>query len=230
MNDLPNQIKKTRASIVAIGFSPGKNKVTITGSGFCVSSDGKILTAAHVYNQVPQHLQDKLMAMAMVKQEPDGLEHYKWIPLSFLEKIDANDCALFQASDYDTTLLKPLKIGDSEKVEVGDDAYFIGFPYAGQLMNDGFGITLIVNKTMISNIKRDGRDPHHPRNLFIVDAISNPGNSGCPLINTTTNEVIGLMTKSFRTKSKISQYSELDIREPMHIAGAQPINLAKELL
>ena len=71
-------------------------------------------------------------------------------------------------------------------------------------------------------------DPNQKRNWLIVDAISNPGNSGCPLISTESNKVIGVMTIAFRTQSRVIK--ELDIREPMHIAGAKPINLAKPLL
>jgi S1-C subfamily serine protease len=125
-------------------------------------------------------------------------------------------------------LLKPLKLGNSETIEVGDESYFIGFPYAATLINEGFGITLIVNKTIISNIKQDGINPNHPRNWFIVDAISNLGNSGSPLLDLKTNKVIGIMTIAFRMQSQVQP--SLDIREPMHIAGAKPINLAKQLL
>lgn len=228
--NLSEKVKKVRSSIIAIGFSPAPNQMTITGSGFCVSNDGKILTAAHIYNQTPSQFQSKLMGMAMVKQEPNGLEHYTWLPLHFIKKEDESDLALFQVSGYEKTLLKPLEFGDSKKTEVGQEVYFIGFPYAAQLMNDGFGITLIVNGAIISNIKHDGTDSAHLRNWFIVDAISNPGNSGCPLIDMGTNKVIGVMSIAFRIKSQVARYSDLDIRESMHIAGAKPINLAKKLL
>ncbi|MBI4709016.1 MAG: trypsin-like peptidase domain-containing protein [Candidatus Portnoybacteria bacterium] len=226
---LSEKIKKLRSSIVAIGFSQAPNQITITGSGFCVSSDGKILTAAHIYNQIPPQFQSKLMGMVMTKQEMGGMEHYAWLPLNFIKKEDKNDLAILQSSAYEATILKPLEFGDSEKVEVGQEAYFIGFPYAAQLMNDGFGITLIANQAIISNVKQDGVDPAHPRNWFIIDAISNPGNSGCPLIDSETNKVIGVMSIAFRTKSQVPKYGDLDIREPMHIAGARPINLAKGL-
>lgn len=230
MFDLNVQIKKVRSSVIAIGFSPAPNQMTITGSGFCVSSDGKILTVAHIYNQTPPQFQSKLMGMAMLKQEPNGLEYYTWLPLNFVKKEDKNDVCLFQIEGYDKTLLKPLEFGNSDKVEVGQEAYFIGFPYATQLINDNFGITLVVNRTIVSNIKQDGIDSAHPRNWFVIDAISNPGNSGCPLIDTETNKVIGVMSIAFRTKSQVPKYSDLDIREPMHIAGAKPINLAGDLL
>lgn len=225
---LTDKIEQVKQSIVAIGFSPEPNKITIIGSGFCVSNDGKILSSAHLYNKLKPEQIEALKGMAMTKKEESGLEHYTWLSLKLIKKEDKNDVALFQIEDYNKTLLKPLELGDSEKVEVGDEAYFIGFPYAARLINDGFGITLIVNKTIISNIKQDGIDPSHPRNWFIVDAISNPGNSGSPLIKTETNKVIGIMSIAFRTKSRAQP--DLDIREPMHIAGAKPINLAKGIL
>lgn len=230
MATLKDKLKKIRKSIIAIGFRPNPNQVTIIGSGFAVDNKGKILTAAHVYNQVKPEYRDALMGMAMDKQEGNGLEHYKWFQIKLVQKDDKNDVALFEFENHQNTLLEPLELGDSEKVDVGDDAYLIGFPYAAQLINDGFGITLIVNKTIISNIKRDGIDPGHPKNWFIIDAISNPGNSGCPLVDLETNKVIGIMTISFRIRSHVQQYQNLDIREPMHIAGAKPINVAKGLL
>jgi len=225
---LKDNIKSVRNSIIAVGFRPNKNQITIIGSGFAVSNDGKILSAAHLYNHIEAKQRESLIGMVATKKEKSGLTFYTWLPLELVKKEDRNDIALFRIKDYKGTLLKPLKLGDSEKVEVGDDAYFIGFPYAAQLINDGFGITLISNKTIISNIKQDGINPSHPRNWFIVDTISNPGNSGSPLIKMETNEVIGIMTISFRTKSRVQP--ELDIREPMHIAGAKPINLSKSLL
>lgn len=227
---LREEIKKIRSSIIAIGFRPSENQITISGSGFCISNDGKILTAAHIYNQTPPQFQSKFLAMVMTRQDQSGMEYYAWLPMTLIKKDDKNDIALFKIEGNQETLLKPLELGDSDVVEVGQDAYFIGFPYAAQLINDGLGITLIVNRTIISNVKNDGIDPAHPRNIFMVDAISNPGNSGCPLIDSETNKVIGVMTNAFGMKSQIPKYNDLDIRGPMHIAGARPINLAKNIL
>ena len=230
MNNIKDKIKKVKNSIIAIGFKPNPQQITIVGSGFAISDDGKILSSAHLYNQLKPENIPNLMGMVTEKEEKDGLTHYKWLPLKLIEgkKNDKDDVALFQLEGYESTLLNKINLGDSENVEVGDEVYFIGFPYAAQLINDRFGVTLIVNKGIISNIKRDGIDPSHKKNWFIVDAISNPGNSGCPLIKLDTNEVIGIMAISFRTKSRT--VDNLDIREPMHIAGAKPINLAKDLL
>ncbi len=229
-NSFSEKIKRVRQSIIAIGFSLAPGQVTISGSGFCISDDGKVLTAAHIYNQTPSQFQSKLMGMFMTKQEPNGLEHYTWLPIRLIKKEDKDDMAEFQVEDYQKTLLKPLEFGDSDEVDVGEEAYFIGFPYAANLINERFGITLIVNRTIISNVKHDGTNPAHPRNWFIIDAISNPGNSGSPLIDMETNKVIGMMSIAFRIKSQVPKYNDLDTREPMHIAGAKPINLAKSVL
>ena len=225
---LNKKIKEVKNSIVAIGFNPNPQQITIIGSGFAISDDGKILTATHLYNQLNEEQRKNLKANVMMEEMKDNLERYKWITIKLISKSDKDDLAVFQLEEYKDTLLRKLDLGDSDKIEIGQEVYFIGFPYAAQLMNEGFGVTLVVNKSIISNIKRDGVDPSHKRNWLIVDAISNPGNSGCPLINTETNKVIGVMTIAFRTQSKVMK--ELDIREPMHIAGARPINLAKPLL
>jgi S1-C subfamily serine protease len=231
--NLQEKIKEIKSSIVAIGFNPNPQQITIVGSGFAVSDNGKILTAAHLYKQLNEEQRKNLKANVMIEELENNLERYKWIPLTLANekyRDDQNDLVVLKLGEEykDTRLLKKLELGDSEKVEIGQDVYFIGFPYAAQLINEGFGVTLVVNKGTISNIKRDGVDPSHKRNWLIVDAISNPGNSGCPLIDIETNKVIGVMTIAFRTKSQTVQ--NLDIREPMHIAGAKPINLAKDLL
>ena len=228
MNTFQKNIKEIKPSIVAIGFNPNPQQITIIGSGFIVSEDGKIVTAAHLLKQLNDEQIKNLKANVLVKELEKELEMYKWIPIKLVNKDEKNDLAIFQLDKNEGVKLSKMDLGDSEKVDIGQEVYFIGFPYAAQLMNDGFGVTLVVNKGIISNIKRNGVDPNHPKNWFIVDAISNPGNSGCPLIDIESNKVIGVMTIAFRTKSQTQP--DLDIREPMHIAGAKPINLVKDLL
>lgn len=225
MNNLQQKIREVRQSIVAIGFNPSPTQITILGSGFMVN--GKIVTAAHLTHTLNQEQIQNLKANVMIEQLGNDLEKYQWVPIKEFKKDVKNDLAVFEF-EQPPMYIKNMAMGDSENVEVGQDVYFIGFPYAAQLINDGFGITLVANRGMVSNIKRDGTDPSRKRNWFIIDAISNPGNSGCPLINAETNQVIGVMSISFRTPSQVMK--ELDIREPMHIAGAKPINLVIPLL
>ena len=48
MINLKENIRNIRGSIVAIGFNPSPDKVTILGSGFL--AQGKIITVAHLLN------------------------------------------------------------------------------------------------------------------------------------------------------------------------------------
>ncbi len=231
---LQEKIKDIKKSIVAIGFSPNPEQITIIGSGFIVSEEGVVVTVAHLFNSLNDEQIKNLKANVMLSEQSKDSEVYKWIPLTMdKNKMSVKDdiavLKLDLNQEKDIKLTK-LELEDSDSVEIGQEAYFIGFPYAAQLMNSGFGVTLIVNRGIVSNIKRDGVDPKHPRNWFIIDAISNPGNSGCPIIDVESNKVIGVMSISFRTPSVNPKYSDLEIREPMHIAGAKPINLVKELL
>lgn len=224
---LQNKIRKIHSSIIAIGFFPEPGKVKIIGSGFCIDKKhGKFITAAHLWNKLNSQQKENLQAFVMVESvEKRGLERYTWMPIKILS-VDLNfDLSIIQLKEIKKNLLVDLALGDSEKVKVGDEVYFIGFPYAAELMNDGLGVTLLINTGIINNIKRNESDV---KILLFVDAISNPGNSGCPLIDKKTNKVIGIMTRSFGMKSKAVPLFEFRI--PMHVAAAVPINLVKDLL
>lgn len=227
MTSFVKNIGQTKGAIVALGYWPTKNHVSIIGTGFAISEDGKIATCAHVYNQVPKEAAVNFKALVLTKID-NGIDNYNWVPLKLLKKDDQKDVAILQLESIKDTLIKPLEIGDSEQAEVGQEVYFMGFPYATELFNEGYGLTLHVAKTIISNIKRDGIDPKHPKNWLFVDTINNPGNSGAPLIDIESNKVIGFMAIAFRMKSHVQK--DLDIREPMHIGGAKPINFLKDLI
>src|SRR3989344_843272 len=222
---LADKIKHVRGSIVAIAFNPQVDrpeKLKIVASGFCISNNGKILTVAHLLGQLNDKQKDTLKALVMFSD--DGtIQSYELLPLKLLKENKKTDLALFQLENYEKTLLKKLELGNSDSVEVGHDVYFIGFPYATELMKEGFGVSLIVNKGIVSSLKHDGTDSSHGRNWVFVDSISNLGHIGYPLLDVESNKVIGVMSISFRTRSQT--VPQLDIREPMHIAGAKPINL-----
>ncbi|MBX4186883.1 MAG: serine protease [Candidatus Doudnabacteria bacterium] len=229
--NLKDKVKEVRKSIVAIGYTTTvPDQIIITGSGFAVSDDGRILTCAHVYNQTPKEFIVNLKALVRIEEKIPDLEKYEWIPVKLIAKDDLKDAAVLQLERFKDTLIKSLDLGDSDGADVGQDVYFMGFPYAAQLINEGFGITVTLSKAVIGNIKRNGQDLKQPRVWILVDTINNPGNSGAPLIDLETNKVIGFMAIAFRTPSRLEKYKDLEIREPMHIGAARPINLIKELI
>lgn len=225
--NLINNIQSVKNSIVAIGIKMQENQINIIGSGFCVINSSHILTAAHLFQNLTDE-QVKSNIGCMVANSDDGkLVSYIWKDLELISSEVENDASLLKLKDDTSTLLAPIEVDFSESVYEGTDIYYIGFPYAANLLKDGFGVTLIVNKGIISSIKRKS-DDLNPLDWYIVDGISNPGNSGCPLIDLSTNKVIGIMSISFRIQSQVNP--ALDIREPMHIAGAKPVSLVKAML
>jgi serine protease Do len=143
--------KKAIPSVVTITY---ENSIrVITGSGFIVSSDGLILTNAHVL---------------------EGAESPVTVIMADGTKLTA-DILGGDPTGYDlaaikirnVSKLKPLKLANPKSVEVGQSVYAIGSP-RGQMNTFTTGI--------ISRIDKEQRIIQH-------DAAINHGNSGGPLLN-----------------------------------------------
>jgi serine protease Do len=143
--------KKAIPSVVTITY---ENSIrVITGSGFIVSSDGLILTNAHVLegaeSPVTVIMADGTKLTAdILGGDPTG-----------------NDLAAIKIRNV--SKLKPLKLANPKSVEVGQSVYAIGSP-RGQMNTFTTGI--------ISRIDKEQRIIQH-------DAAINHGNSGGPLLN-----------------------------------------------
>jgi serine protease Do len=139
------------------------------GSGFLISSDGYLITNAHVVDgadEVKVNLADKRDFKAKVV----GVDKRSDIALL---KIDAKD-------------LPKVTIGDPEKLKVGEWVVAIGKPFG-------------LDNTMTAGIvSAKGRDlPQENLVPFIqTDVAINPGNSGGPLYN-LRGEVVGINSLIF---------------------------------
>jgi Do/DeqQ family serine protease len=134
------------------------------GSGFIVSSDGLILTTAHVVDQA-----DEVTVRLTDRRE------FKAKVLA----VDAqSDVAVIQ---IDATKLPTVKLGDSSRVRVGEQVLTIGAP-------DRFQNT--VTAGVVSATSRTLPDgSNFP--FFQTDVSVNPDNSGGPLFN-RAGEVVGI--------------------------------------
>jgi len=64
-----------------------------------------------------------------------------------------------------------------------------------------------------------------PYDVFQLDATAYPGNSGSPLYDPATGQVVGILNKAFIQSTK-----ESAIEKPSGISYAVPINSLRELL
>ncbi len=138
------------------------------GSGFIIDKDGYIITNNHVV-QGADEIRVKLA---------DGRE----FKAKVIGRDAKTDLALIKISSFFKNL-PVLKLGDSDKMRVGDWVLAIGNP---------FGLEETVTQGIISATGRViGSGPYD--NFLQTDAPINPGNSGGPLIN-LKGEVIGINT------------------------------------
>ena len=139
-----------------------------TGSGFVVDSRGYIVTNAHVVDG----------ASDIKVKIGDG----KALAATLVGKDDSTDIALLKVDAG--SKLKPLALGDSERVEVGDPTYAIGNPY---------GLDRTLTTGVVSALQRQIQAPNGYTidDVIQTDAALNPGNSGGPLLD-GDGDVIGV--------------------------------------
>lgn len=172
------------------------------GSGVIISSDGYILTNAHVIvDESGENAVDAIQVILYDKRritaEVIGFDNYSDIALL---KIEVDEP------------LPVAKIGDSDKLLIGNAVLAIGHP---------LGLDYSLTSGVVSSLNRSlrGGDSFDRFVPFIqTDAAINPGNSGGPLLN-AQGEVVGINSRILggRTGSFIG-YS-----------FAVPINLAMEV-
>lgn len=153
------------------------------GTGFIISTEGVVVTNRHV---VPSSNAQVSITLS------DGTELSDIEVVGRTSSNDSLDIAFLKIKDKKGKDLKPLKIGDSGKMEVGDKVVAIGNAL-GQFQNT-------VTTGIISGYGRDieasdetGSGVETLQNLFQTDAAINQGNSGGPLVN-INGEVIGVNT------------------------------------
>lgn len=142
------------------------------GSGVLVSTDGKVLTAAHV-----------VQTADAVAVEFSGGELIK---ASVLTSDPAADVALLQLERVPAGV-QPATLGDSDSAEVGDEIFVVGAPL-------GISHTLTVGHISARRRPNATFGSMEAAELFQTDAAINQGNSGGPMFN-LAGEVIGIVSR-----------------------------------
>lgn len=166
-----------------------------TGSGFAINDRGQILTNFHVVSG-----SQELTVTTTDKKN---------FRATLLDKDPDNDLALIQV-DLKGAKLPFLKLGDSDKVQIGQKVLAIGNP---------FGLEGTLTTGIVSSLARSIGDENGKtlEGMIQTDASINPGNSGGPLLDSQGN-AIGINTAIFGPNGSIG------------IGFAMPINRAREML
>jgi serine protease Do len=138
-----------------------------TGSGVVIDKKGYILTNNHVVEDADE------VKVSFV----DG----KTVNGKVIGTDPKSDLAVVKVDNVD---VQAARLGDSEKVAVGEWVIAIGNP---------FGLDHTVTVGVLSAKNRSGFDSGHYEDFLQTDASINPGNSGGPLVD-LDGEVIGINT------------------------------------
>lgn len=154
-----------------------------TGSGFMLDTEGRIVTNNHVVQDADQ----------LTVTFQDGTT----VPAELLGRDPDNDLAVVRVdpngADTDgkptRDRLRPVTLGNSDQVTIGEDAIAIGSP---------LGLRQTVTAGIVSALRNPGEEAGRGQLDLLggavqTDAPINPGNSGGPLFN-GAGEVIGVNT------------------------------------
>ncbi|HHN66010.1 MAG TPA: DegQ family serine endoprotease [Nitrospirae bacterium] len=169
-----------------------KYRTTALGSGVIVSKDGYILTNNHVVKNA-----EKIKVILYDKRQYDA---------RVIGTDPKTDLAVIKIDEKN---LPAIKIGNSDRLRVGDVVLAIGNP---------FGLSHTVTMGIVSAVGRSNIGLADYEDFIQTDAAINPGNSGGALVN-AKGELVGINTAIF---SKSGGY--------MGIGFAIPSNMAKAVM
>lgn len=221
-------LPRIKPAIVGVGsVSPlAAPRIKLLGTGFAVADGLHIVTNAHV---IPGSLAiEKGEALAVFLRDGDSVKARK------VEQV-ASD------KEHDLTLLKmegtplpALRMGHFKDVREGETYYFTGFPIGAVLglhpATHRAGLAAIAPiysppataKGLTAKLIRRAEDPFL---MFQLDAVAYPGNSGSPLYDGETGEVIGVINAIYIKGAK-----ENALKDPSGISYAIPAKYVRALL
>jgi serine protease Do len=226
----PATIARVKASIVAVGtFERTRSPAfAFSGTGFVVDNGLRVATNEHV---LPKSVNtDRHETLAIAVRSADGSVAIR--PARKLAADTSQDLALLEVEGAP---LPALRLGNSERVREGESYLFTGFPIGTVL-----GLHPVTHRTMIAALTpiaipaagADKLDARTARRLaagafpvFQLDGTAYPGNSGSPVYDPASGEVIGIVNSVLVRSTKDSA-----LAQPTGITYAIPARKLKELV
>lgn len=226
---LPETIARLKPSVVLIGTYKATDspRFQLRGTGFIVGNGQLVVTNAHV---LPAPAGGDAPALVVQVRQASG--EWQMRPAASLESNPAHDLALLRMDGPPGTAAR---LGDSSTVREGDDLAFMGFPIGGVL-----GFSPVTHRATVSSITPAALpSPSAGRlsemairglrngtfNIFQLDATAYPGNSGGPLFDPETGDVLGVLNMVL-----IKGTRESALSQPSGISYAIPGVHVREML
>ena len=228
--DLPSTVERLKPSIVVVGSfrSTDSPRFRMRGTGFVVGSGNQAITNLHVLPQASENTAD--MTIVVQVRRPGGILSMRQASIERVDRV--HDLALLR---FEGAAAPSMAIGDSQAVREGQAVAFIGFPIGGAL-----GFSPVTHRGLISSITPAAMPTPSasqlneatirsvrggPFDIFQLDGTAYPGNSGGPLFDPDSGEVLGVVNMVFIKGSRESALSQ-----PSGISYAIPSRFVTELL
>jgi S1-C subfamily serine protease len=194
--ELSETIQRIKPSVVVGTYKKNdSSQFVMRGTGFVIGNGNRIATNAHV---VPEKSDPDGPALVVLVRNTQGETQVRRATLA--GKDGAHDLAVLQ---IEGPALPALKLRNSDSVQEGQLVGFTGFPIGGAL-----GFSPVTHRGMVSSITPIALPAGNARqineklvrqlksgtfNIFQLDATAYPGNSGSPMFDVASGEVIGVI-------------------------------------
>ncbi len=171
---------------------------TVAGSGFFINGTGMVVTNAHVVHEaIPV---GGIFVQMMVVTEPDKVQE-KTLPAKIVGFIPDKDLAILSVHTQSPAYFD---IGDSDAVRTGDHVTAMGYQLGSQELDVTQGSVSGFEHPNAEARTRGAATGSAGRSMIQVDAATNPGSSGGPLVDDKTGNVVGIITSGIPHASNLS--------------------------
>lgn len=219
--ELADTVARIKSSVIVIGTNSKLRSppFVMLGTGFAIGDGNLIATNSHVVPETPKQTGQEILAALVRNGNGTQLR-----TLTLLARDAEHDLALMRLSGPP---LPPLPLRSSDSVREGQAIALTGFPIGAVL-----GFSPVTHRGIISSITSIAPPSGNARQLkdaailrlrsgsfdiFQLDATAYPGNSGGPLYDAETGEVLGVVNMVFVKASK-----EAMLEKPSGISYAIP--------
>ncbi|MFN3543240.1 MAG: serine protease [Thiobacillus sp.] len=226
--DVADTLLQVRPGVVGVGiFNPTANpRAQLQGTGFAVRDGTWIVSCAHIFAK-PLDTEKKETHAVFVGRDRQMAVREARLVATDRER----DLALLKISGEP---LPALRLGDSSQAREGWQLYFTGYPIGSVL-----GLNPSTHRAGLASIipiftpvpsaaqltPRTLRQAQDAFEVFGLDAIAYPGNSGSPVWHPDTGEVLGVVNSVFVKGAK-----EAALSNPSGISYAIPVKYVHQLL
>ncbi len=226
--DVADTLLGVKPGVVGVGTYKltGSPRANLQGTGFAVLDGRYIVSCAHIFNKILDSEKHETYAVF--------IGHDRQMSVRSAELIATDKTRDLAVLKIAGDPIPPLKLGDASQAREGVQLYFTGYPIGSALgLNPSThraGLAAIIPIfTPMQNASqlnaRTLKQAQDAYDVYELDAVAYPGNSGSPVWHPDTGEVLGVVNSVYVKGAK-----EAALSDPSGISYAIPVKYVQQLL